>query len=872
MYVKVPEVNTWKSTKEEATWSSSTDDLLERVLDSLLSSPPSSDEKIPAAVLIASIGSMMAPSNPPAAITLRLKVPPGYLSSTDEFLLGLVETTSTIGSLRQRIQEAVPTHPPVERQRLLFAGRALVDNEQTVADALNIRRDPGQTDYVIHLLVKGEGMSRGPSPRPGEASGQHTRGASMPSVPAPMLQAIPNHQDGGSQQPDGVPEPRNIQMPPQHMMQAHQQQHLAHVQRQVAMQQQMLFQQQMAVQQMAQRQYMATMRQQGQALPNFQHTGQQVAAPQQQAVVAGEGNTQDQNSEARQPQDQPQMADQQPPGMAGRMPAPRVQGVHIEGVGSNGQHFQVHQQMLQMPFPVLGMPGQQPALATHPVPNATNGMTGPGVLPTGQPISLNMPNVVPQPQFPAQPNGISALDRARANITELRQLLDEARGNSALSEEQRRQRLDGMQTRIQSLNDYIDPFGADTQGVTNDRSTTSAPVQPVLSDTALPNVSGPLPGPRVPHQAFQSRLLRGAQQALQREQTSQTLPAPNSNEVTAYLLSSPQGPQALLLSPQHGAYTGSLADLPAPSTTPAHVRLPDSHGGALTQYVGAPNVNAAADAGPADPVAQAARQHIANQQNAGAADPVLAPLQPIMAHLWLLLRIMIFAYFLLGTNLGWQRPLILVLVGLGFWFVRMGLLRDGGPVRAWWDGLVGVERPMQDRAAAGQDQVRAPVAAGAPPEANGAQRQAMPTPEQVAQRLLNAQNTRNRERRTWLRERMRSVERAAALFVASLWPGIGEAHVAAREQEQRRLREEAEAETRRAEEEREREKEKPGSHAEGDHPEGPGGHQDSQAGAGGSDASAVKTEQNESVMDGDKRSEGSTVLGQSQAARTVSGE
>jgi hypothetical protein len=42
-------------------------------------------------------------------------------------------------------------------------------------------------------------------------------------------------------------------------------------------------------------------------------------------------------------------------------------------------------------------------------------------------------------------------------------------------------------------------------------------------------------------------------------------------------------------------------------------------------------------------------------------------MQPILGHFWLLLRVMIFAYFILGTNMGWRRPLALAFIGLGFW-------------------------------------------------------------------------------------------------------------------------------------------------------------------------------------------------------------
>ena len=58
-----------------------------------------------------------------------------------------------------------------------------------------------------------------------------------------------------------------------------------------------------------------------------------------------------------------------------------------------------------------------------------------------------------------------------------------------------------------------------------------------------------------------------------------------------------------------------------------------------------------------------------------------------------------------------------------------------------------------------------------------------------------------------MREIIRPIERAVALFLASLWPGVGEAAVRAREDEERRRNEEEVARQRAAEEERARKEE-----------------------------------------------------------------
>jgi hypothetical protein len=83
----------------------------------------------------------------------------------------------------------------------------------------------------------------------------------------------------------------------------------------------------------------------------------------------------------------------------------------------------------------------------------------------------------------------------------------------------------------------------------------------------------------------------------------------------------------------------------------------------------------------------------------------------------------------------------------------------------------------------------------------------MPTPAQVAQRLLDEDRRQRNHGLPWLREQLRPAERALALLVASLWPGVGEAYVRALEAEERRRNEEEIAARRREEEERQQREE-----------------------------------------------------------------
>jgi hypothetical protein len=130
----------------------------------------------------------------------------------------------------------------------------------------------------------------------------------------------------------------------------------------------------------------------------------------------------------------------------------------------------------------------------------------------------------------------------------------------------------------------------------------------------------------------------------------------------------------------------------------------------------------------------------------------------MIAQGWMLLRLMFFAWILLGTGQGWRRPLALVIIAAVFWAINAGgignNMRDA--VRAWWESVVGLP---------GQPQVQ---------QDHGV-----------------------------IRQTLRPAERLLALLIASLWPGVGERTVTARrEAEERQRREEGERQQAEAERQR----------------------------------------------------------------------
>ncbi|KAL1637954.1 hypothetical protein SLS56_000511 [Neofusicoccum ribis] len=318
----------------------------------------------------------------------------------------------------------------------------------------------------------------------------------------------------------------------------------------------------------------------------------------------------------------------------------------------------------------------------------------------------------------------------------------------------------------------------------------------------------------------------------------------NTSANNIYLLSSPNGPHAILYSSEGtfatpgsssfgDAFTQNLAYQRALSDV-AHLMAPTRASLTDRQLPPLPPQQNAAAPGPQEnlfpPPGEAVRE---NQPQNPVQNPLLAGVQPqiqqqilqqqqeanqlpiaaIATHFWLLIRIFGMLWFFSGA--GWQRTLMLSLCGVAIYIFQAGILGDRvlgnrwDRVRHYFENLVGIphQQPAQQQRPARQAQANdannnnnGAVDIG-PPGRRGRRRD--PSPEEVAQRLLRE---REQQQRTWLRERVRGVERSVALFVASLWPGLGERMVAAREEAEAQARRDAqdrEEEERRAETEAE---------------------------------------------------------------------
>ena len=146
---------------------------------------------------------------------------------------------------------------------------------------------------------------------------------------------------------------------------------------------------------------------------------------------------------------------------------------------------------------------------------------------------------------------------------------------------------------------------------------------------------------------------------------------------------------------------------------------------------------------------------------------------------------------------------IVYIVQLGIFEAQLNV------VRQHFEALL----PNADRLAQGRrannDQANANAAAAT----DDARRNAPVTPEEAARRLLLQQRN---NQFSWARDAMRTLERGVALFVASLWPGIGERMVHAQEERERLERVAASEERERQEEEERRRREEEEARRQGE--------------------------------------------------------
>lgn len=293
-----------------------------------------------------------------------------------------------------------------------------------------------------------------------------------------------------------------------------------------------------------------------------------------------------------------------------------------------------------------------------------------------------------------------------------------------------------------------------------------------------------------------------------------TQPSPGT---MAWLLSSPNGPEALLFAPGHGYFWSARQPQQSQTLTRETTLLATS--AASGQHVGesadqsqlhaneaATNRNADVDAGAAQIALRQQQALPAQGQNQQGDQEENDMFAFLIQRGWLFLRLYMFMFFLSDPG-TWRRWLFLTIAIVVCILPRNNPLNDAlALARRHIDNLLGPPQPQARRQRAAQTVVgRDGQQAQQNPSGNASARRAVRpghvrgavqmTPEEAAARLVRQHQDRNPN---IIRDTLYRVEQAAALFLASLIPGVGERHVRAREEARREAQRAAEEERRAA--------------------------------------------------------------------------
>jgi hypothetical protein len=288
--------------------------------------------------------------------------------------------------------------------------------------------------------------------------------------------------------------------------------------------------------------------------------------------------------------------------------------------------------------------------------------------------------------------------------------------------------------------------------------------------------------------------------------------APALNGSMVYILSSPTGPRGLLVSPSENG----LETFYTPRRQVHWDNTRQTH--QLQNHAQAQNV--AAQGLPEVRHRREGRHghgHHHGHRHAGAAaqaapggahpgnPPAGAVAAQMWPHIWLVVRLLGFVWFFASGSNSWWRLFVFSAVAFIIFVASTGMLNGiveqvWGPIRRHLENLLPLAAPHAPEALppnppAGAD-TPAQGQAGAVVEGAVAQPGVQLDPAQTAARLLQQRRAANEN---WIWTQFRRLEHATILFVASLVPGVGERHIAARVAEEnllleaQRQRREAEA-------------------------------------------------------------------------------
>jgi hypothetical protein len=175
--------------------------------------------------------------------------------------------------------------------------------------------------------------------------------------------------------------------------------------------------------------------------------------------------------------------------------------------------------------------------------------------------------------------------------------------------------------------------------------------------------------------------------------------------------------------------------------------------------------------------------------------PLLAAAWP---HVWLVTRLILFAWWFSYTNPSWERWLTLVVAFVVVFAINTGVFNGMvnnafHPVREQLEGMIPFADPDRQHPHHQHEQQQGQQHQGHGTVHQGGGDGENLDPAQVAARLVAQRRIQNG---SWLRDQMRRIERAGILFLASFAPGVAERHIQQleeRERAERRAAEEARA-------------------------------------------------------------------------------
>ncbi|KAI9849817.1 MAG: hypothetical protein M1837_000031 [Sclerophora amabilis] len=714
-----------------------------------------------------------------------------------------VPATTTVGELKTKIRDAVPTRPSLERQRLIHRGKVLSRESDNMVDVFGQTAVEDPVSQSLHLVLRPETSSQSSSeamqrPNPTTSTNpndvqppQPPREGNSPHGPGVIGQGnnlrFNEGTNSNNSNPPNIPNPPVLPqsaLPPQFQnminsqIQNHLNNHFAHLHQHPGPH---------GPTNLPIRNDQAPRPSTDFAnglppIPQFHDIVGQNQRARAASGMHGVASTPNQNSDNSNnvgPSERPSRGvspGSNQVGQEGNQVLPGISNSYTrEYQGPHGQRFQV---TVHENTRVFSSPGGITGSGAPPGPNGSYNNIAQATTPN--PIGISPSSQAANSSshrdgHGADPDLLAFVEERRNHLTQLGNLQQEferletaaRNGNPPNSDQiaEARQRLDHMMHHQDYLANRIvqNPPNAHPRGdgdILNRRTPRGS------SNTTTPqNSSG---------QSLQPSILR-----------SNHLPSldPSTNaSTTVYLLSSPTGPYGILTSPS-GTYTTSNSIQSLNLNT--NLNQGDGHARRQVQLQNGvraenrqggqapPNL----DAFLANPpqVQQAPRQRQDNQLRDHLR--ILFPLG-FGGTLWLVVRLLGFIFFF-GGGAGYWRSIIVPIIAGVIYGMQIGVF--GGlqeallaPLRRHLDGLMPLDQP---RAEENRPQGAAGDAGGS--GATGGQE---PDPTDLASRLARRREETNRASLTEaVRRRLRNAERALVIFVASLVPGVGERHIAARD-------------------------------------------------------------------------------------------